>query len=352
MVLQPTNTGVVTSLPGGYQPDVAVSPDGSKLYLGYSDKRNPEEGKLEVIDTRSGTVLKEVPNRYRWLTPHYLYSRNMVISKDGAWLYVFKMGGSSEYPEDHLEVFDTRTNTFLPSEIELPECVSATMVPSTEGVYIICGGTQDVHFVTIDNDTKAVRSSTLILDIASNPNEGSNNILPGHKYAHYPATGFVNPEARTFTAITTDGIFSRADVVSGKFIDRGTIDRTPHEPSLEPGVPVSEGWLQDHWVRNQVPVLSPDDKKIYLGLGSAKLLQRGSQLLERIIVLDASDLGLMSTLNPHRTFWSFAIGSRGNRMFVVDPNHAVIIVLDANSGRELGTISGVGTTPVYVVVAP
>jgi len=80
---------------------------------------------------------KELLNRNRWLTTIYSYAPNMVLSRDGAWLYLFKMIASSEGSTFHLEIFDTRLNTFLPDKIDLPGCVSATMVPSVaeDGVY-------------------------------------------------------------------------------------------------------------------------------------------------------------------------------------------------------------------------
>jgi hypothetical protein len=81
-------------------------------------------------------------------------------------------------------------------------------------------------------------------------------------------------------------------------------------------------------------------------------LYHGSQLLDSIAVLDATTMDLIKIIDPHRTFWSFAISGNENRLYVIDSDHAVIGVLDVNSGRELGTVSGVGTTPVYAVVAP
>jgi len=145
LVLDPEKGRIVESVYGGYQPDIAVAPDGSRLYLTYSEKENTHEGKLQVIDTSTGAVLKELPNRNRWLTTIYSYAPNMVRSRDGAWLYLFKMTASSEGSTLHLEIFDTRVNTFLPDKIDLPGCVSATMVPSVaeDGVYVICGGNKE-----------------------------------------------------------------------------------------------------------------------------------------------------------------------------------------------------------------
>jgi len=342
---------VVAALSSGFQPDIAVSPDGSRLYLSYSDGRNPAEGKLQVIDTSTGAVLKELSNRNRWLTTYWAYSPNMVLSRDGAWLYLLKMdqsGGAADY----IEVFDTHLNAFLSNRITLPECVSAIMVPSEVGVYAVCGGTQDVHFVTVDREARTVRPTSMTIDIANSLSEHISKPVPPHHYPHYPATGFVNPNAMTFTVVTTDGLFLRGDARSGETIDHGAIDRVPHEPSFEPGLPITTGWLQDRWLRSQTPVVSPDGKRIYLGLGTAKMLQHGNQSLDRVVVLDLADFEFISTLNPHRSFWSFAINSSGNRLYVVDSDQAVIGVLDTNNARELGVINGVGTTPVYAVVAP
>jgi Methylamine dehydrogenase heavy chain (MADH) len=353
LVLDPEKGRIVESLYGGYQPDIAVAPDGSRLYLTYSETENTHEGKLQVIDTSTGAVLKELPNRNRWLTTIETYAPKMVLSRDGAWLYLFKMIASSD-STFHLEIFDTRLNTFLPDKIDLPGCVSATMVPSVaeDGVYVICGGTKDVRFVSVDRGSKTVRVSPIIRDVNSPFREEAGTAVAGHVESHYVATGFVNPEGKTFTVVTTDGLYLKGDIASGRVIDHDSLDRTIQGANGGPGAGVSAGWLDDRWVRSQRPVLSSDGNRIYLGLGTAKMLYHGSQLLDRIAVLDATTMDLIKIVDPHRTFWSFAISSNESQLYVVDSDHAVVGVLDVNSGRELGTVSGVGTTPVYAVVAP
>lgn len=356
LVLDPDKGRVVASFSGGYQPDIAVSPDGSRLYLSYSDKENPTEGKLQVIDTSTGAVVKELPNKNRWLTGVYSYAPNMVLSPDGAWLYLFKMI-ASESSTYHIEVFDTRQNAFLPNKIDLPECVSATMVPSgvRDGVYVICGETQDVRFVSVDPNSKTAGPSAVVLDVGNSLGQPSSKIgsqSREKRNTYRTATGFANLDGKTFTVITTDGLFLRGDVPSRRAIDHGSIDPTIDGTTTKPGIPASRGWLDDRWVRTQAPVLSADGKRIYLGLGTAKLRYHGSQFLDKIAVLDAGSLDLVNSLNPDRTFWSFALSSKRGRIYVVDPDHAVISILDANNGRELGVMTGVGTYPVYAVIAP
>jgi len=344
LVVDPEKGQIAASLRAGFQPDITISPDGSRLYLSFSDQRNPAEGKLQVIDTSTGAVLKELPNKNRWLSTDYAYSPNMVLSNDGAWIYLLKMDQRAAI--DYIEVFDTHLNAFLSNRIALPGCVSAIMVPSEAGVYAVCGGTHDVHFVSLDRESKTVRPTSMTIEIGKSLREGTSKPVPGH---HYVATAFLNPNA-TFTTITTDGLFVRSDALSGETIDHGAIDRATHEPSFEPGLPITTGWLQDRWLRMQTPVVSPDGKRIYLGLGQAKALRHGSQSLDRIAILDLADFDLVSILDPHRTFWSFA--QSGDRLYVVDPDQAVISVLDANNGRELSIVKGVGTTPIYAVVTP
>src|SRR2546428_6568226 len=82
LVFDPDKGRAVASFSGGYQPDIALSPDGSRLYFSYSDYENPSEGKLQVIDTSTGAVMKELPNKNRWLTDSYSYAPNVVLSPD------------------------------------------------------------------------------------------------------------------------------------------------------------------------------------------------------------------------------------------------------------------------------
>lgn len=356
LVLDPDKGRVVASFSGGYQPDIALSPDGSRLYFSYSDYENPSEGKLQVIDTSTGAVVKELPNKNRWLTDSYSYAPNVVLSPDGAWLYLFKAiaAQSSTY---YIEVFDTRRNAFLPNKVELPDCVSATMVHSVvgDGVYVVCHETREVLFVGVNPDSKTAEPSAVVLDVGNGLGPPPRKIDPQtheKRNKYHTATGFPNLDGRTFTVITTDGLFLRGDVSSRRAIEHGSIDRTISGSTTKPATPDSPGWLDDRWVRAQAPVLSPDGKRLYLGLGTNKLRYHGSQFLDEIAVLDAGSLDLVNSLNPNRTFWSFAISSNRSRIYVVDPDHAVISILDANNGRELGVMTGVGTYPVYAVVAP
>jgi len=354
LVVVPEKCRVVASLPGGYKPDFAVSPDGSRLYFSYSEENNTPEGKLQVIDTSTGTVLRELPDMHRSLSTHYSYAPHMVLSRDGAWLYVFKMLESKDSFASYLETFDTQLNAFLPNRVDLPECTSATMVPSMvgEGVYIMCGGTRDVRFVSLDGGTKAGHVTSVMNDVsAAFPKEASTPVL-GQGEKHYIATGFVSSDGKTFTVITTDGLFLRGDAASGRISGHGLLDRAIYGDSAESASAVSAGWLDDRWVRSQRPVLSPDGKRLYLGLGTAKRKYHGSQLLDKIAVLDAATLELIKTMDPNRTFWSFVLSGDGGLLYVVDSDHAMIGVLDINTGREVNIISGVGTTPVYAVVAP
>jgi hypothetical protein len=356
LVLDPDKGRVVASFSGGYQPDVAVSPDGSRLYFSYSEYENPSEGKLRVIDTSTGAVVKELPNKDRWLTDAYSYAPNMVLSRDGTWLYLFKAiaAQSSTY---YIEVFDTRQNAFLPNRAELPDCVSATMVPSVvgDGVYVICHETREVLFVGVNPHSKTAGPSAVALDVGNGLGPPPRKIDPQtheKRNRYHTATGFQNLDGKTFTVITIDGLFLRGDVSSGRTIDHGSIDPRIGGTTTNPATPDSPGWLDDRWVRAQAPVLSPDGKRFYLGLGTNKLRYHGSQFLDEIAVLDAGSLELVNSLNPNRTFWSFALSSKRNRIYVVDPDHAVISILDANNGRELGVVRGVGTYPVYAVIAP
>jgi len=356
LVVDPLKSRIVASLSGGYQPDIAVSPDGSRLYLTYSEKENTPEGKLVIVDTSTGAILKELPNKHRWLTTHYSYDPNMVLSQDGAWLYLFKMLESQDGPTHYIEIFDAKLNIFLPNKVDLPDCISATMIPAASGLYVICGGADDVRFVSIVRGSPVGSVNSVIADVSSVFHDGSRTAvpgqIPGRPEKHFIATGVVNSDGKIFTVLTTDGLFLRGDAASGHTVEHGSLDRASHISSPGSGTTVSSGWLDDRWVRNQSPVLSPDGKRLYLGLGAAKRLYNGDQLFETIAVLDTATMGFIKSLDPHRAFWSFAINATRSRLFVVDPEHAVIGVVDMDSGQELNTISGVGTTPVYAVVAP
>jgi len=127
VLLDPTLGRVMGAFRSGQLPAMALSPDGTRLYVA---SRQASGGAISVIDTASGGVLQTVaaPNLESYVQP---VAPAMAMSPDGHWLYVPKrriLGpGSDEYT---LATFDTARSRFLPEEAPLPDCTGALLEPS------------------------------------------------------------------------------------------------------------------------------------------------------------------------------------------------------------------------------
>ncbi|MGA9505590.1 MAG: hypothetical protein WBV31_14220, partial [Terriglobales bacterium] len=88
--VDPERKAIVRTYATGSHPDIALSPDGTRLYVA-SESRVPEgpegagAGRLDVVDTETGATLASVANPHRWVAMGPLYGSEMALSADGHW---------------------------------------------------------------------------------------------------------------------------------------------------------------------------------------------------------------------------------------------------------------------------
>src|SRR5208282_5395030 len=151
--VDPARKEIVKTYPTGSRPDIALSRDGSRLFVA-SESRVPEgpegagAGRLDVVDTATGATLASVNNPNRWVAMGPLYGSEMALSADGHWLYVYKsMPGPENTVSDSVAIFDTAANKFLPDTIPLPKCGASLLVPWPNGraLSVACFVTEDLR---------------------------------------------------------------------------------------------------------------------------------------------------------------------------------------------------------------
>lgn len=114
----------------------------------------------------------------------------------------------------------------------------------------------------------------------------------------------------------------------------------------------SRDWLADSWIRYQVAPKSPDGTKLYVGVGRLIHLRNGVQLFDRIVVLDSQTLARVGTIKTSQLFYSLCLSKDGRHLYAVSPEQGSLMVIDTGTQRELRTIYGIGTTPIFAIVAP
>ena len=89
--IDPRTQRVERSYPAGYDPALALSPDGTRLYVASARQHGDElTDALVVVDTTSGKVLSTTPVEDRWEGAGVPTHQSLAPSPDGLWLYVLQ----------------------------------------------------------------------------------------------------------------------------------------------------------------------------------------------------------------------------------------------------------------------
>jgi hypothetical protein len=353
--LDPERKQIVKTYPTGSHPDIALSPDGTRLYVA-SESRVPEgpegeaTGKLDVVDTASGAVVTSVADPYRWITKGPLYGSEMVLSADGRWLYVRKLMSAQENTATELvAIFDTVTNKFLPDTIPLSKCGVSLLVPWPNGraLSVVCIITEDLRTAQFSDQGVPTAQLASVIPIA-------------HDWGRRRVgTAFVSGENEV-TVLMTDGKYTKVNVQTGSTVQEGEI---VFSPALTPA-----GWYPHVPGAEHVPSLGrrvigsrilESQGRLYVPLSRSDLYMHAA---DAIAVLDAKTLQqeaffeLKSSFwhSSWNLFWDAAIGDGGRRVYLlgVESKGGTVRVLSLPDGKEIDTIKGLGKTLSIVVPSP
>ena len=346
---------IVKTYPTGSHPDIALSRDGTRLYMA-SESRVPEgpegagAGRLDVIDTATGATLASVANPHRWVAMGPLYGSEMALSADGHWLYVYKlMPGPENTVSEFVAIFDTAANRFLPDTVSLPKCGASLLVPWPNGraLSVACFITEDLR--TMQFSDQGIPTTQLPTVIAIPHDWGRTRL----------GTAFVSGENEV-TVLMTDGKYRRVNAQTGTTVQEGEINFSPPltPPGWHPEIPGAE----------HVPSLGrrvigsrilESQRRLYVPLHRSDLYMHAA---DAIAVLDVKTLqqeGFFelksSFLHPSWNLFSdAAIGNGGKRLYLlaVERKGGTVRVLSLPDGKEIDTINGLGTTLSIVVPSP
>jgi hypothetical protein len=350
--LDPERKEIVKTYPTGMHPDIALSLDGTRLYVA-GESRVPEgpegagAGRLEVVDTATGKTVASVADPNRWIAKGPLYVSAMALSADGHWLYVYKLVPGPEHTvSESVAIFDTVTNKFLPDTIPLSQCGVDRFVPwpNARALSVLC--TDDLRTIQFSDQGIPTTEPAVIP-------------IPHDWGRRRVGTAFVSGENEV-TVLMTDGNYSKVDVRTGTTAQEGEI---VFSPPLTPA-----GWYPHIPGAEHVPSLGrrfvasrilESQGKLYVPLSRSDLYMHAA---DAIAVLDARTLQqeaffeLKSSFwhSSWNLFWDGAIADGGRRLYLlgVESKGGMIRVLSLPDGKEIDTIKGLGTTLSIVVPWP
>lgn len=323
LLVDPGSGVVKDRVPTGYAPDIALSPDGSRLYVASTlDGRSI----LAVIDTASGATLQtvEIPDREIYaLQP--VWSR-MAVSRDGRWVYVNQLrivtpGAGPAGDEYSVATFDTQHGRFLPERAQIPGCSSAFLAPSSPGgpVAAFCQGAHEVRFLQPAQDGSLAGSP------ADTP-----LALPAST-GQFAGVLLVNG-APALDAVTKDGQVVIIDGPAGRIVHTAAL-------ALPAGRHVVTGAI----------AVSPDGARLYLGLAPAAEQQLQA---DQVLVVDTATWQTVQAVSTSQPFTNVAISPDGRTLYELNPMGGSVVVIDIATYHERAIIAGLGEYPGLVLVAP
>ncbi len=353
---------VVKTFKAGSNPDMALSPDGKRLYIASTWWTADRWGgsTLDTFDTASGVLLKRVDNPDRGLSTVPQYPSKMVISQNGRWLYIYKVHQTLDGDDHYVATFDTHNGRFLSEVQKTPFCGGyAILQPlgTDRQLAVVCRESGDVRFLDL-----APKASARNRTLASGSNTTGAPVqkvrilskgVPEHGRRVGPA--FLSSDGLTLTVIMGDGRLLRIDNVSQTILEKDIVDGEARKRSggaNKSEQSSSQDWLADSWIRYQAPQLSPDGSKVYVGIGRLAHLGQGVQLFDRVAVFESKTLRRVGIIKTNQLFYSLVLSKDGRHLYALSPEQASVMVIDTVIQQEVRTIYGMGRTPIRAIVAP
>ncbi|MFZ3215153.1 MAG: amine dehydrogenase large subunit [Candidatus Acidiferrales bacterium] len=322
LLIDPSDGKVMRSYEAGMYPDIALTPDGSRIYVS-SNRANANtqllEGFLEVYDTTSGALVSRIVNPDTMQATMPVYPTRMAMAPSGKYIYMLKNHNTPETTDFYIAAFDTIDNRFLHDHVSIPECHSV-LLPTTQDLtlYVGCMDSGTVREITLSDSTQPLKHALLN--------------VKGFNLVNRWGAMFLGPDEKHIGFIARDG--------SGFMLDLSS------ETTHDLGNTFTGGKLNGL----QVALVSRSQDAVYFAAGEP----RGKifDFYDQVVKADLTTLATTTTLTTSVPFFSMALSGDGNTLYTVNPHRATITVVDASSTRELQRLSPIGQTPIFVVPVP
>lgn len=325
---------VMGSIRTSDDPDFALSPDGSRLYVASSTGNDTSE--LAVIDTAQGVIVKSgaVTGRaaYDPLPPF----STMAVSGDGLALRMLIDAPKSEDKDAFLlATFDTRAGEFLPGIVHLGNCGPGRFIshPAADHFDFLCPRTNKVRFIRVDADSRVLQNRDIDL-----PWERRIGV----------AEAFEAPDASAMNIVRGDGAVVGMSTATQQFAD------TPVHPDVPNRVPPAAWPTSPDGSRVYIGYNKSyvhDDNRFYLDYGRPPNSRPPSELAGEFRVYDTNTWKKVGKIHTRAQFWTAVVSPDGKTLYATAPEKHSVLVIDTAKLHEIGMLK-VGQTPALILVAP
>jgi DNA-binding beta-propeller fold protein YncE len=331
--IDPRTQRIERSYPAGYDPALALSPDGTRLYVASARQHGDElTDALVVVDTTSGKVLSTTPVEDRWEGAGVQTHQSLAPSPDGLWLYVLQArltgGAGVEYS---VATFDTTRHGFLSGSIPLGSCGAGVLVPSAQAggrrLQVVCPETHDVRVVEVGTDGSAVAEDVIALP-RSEDNRTDVNRNPLELWRL--SSAMAAPSGEELYAVTQNGRVITVDLVSKDVAETVTL-----ELASDTFVPIGQ--------------VAAAGERLFIGTASLGGVDGIDRLrASRVLVVDATEWVVEESATQEAAFEAFDVSPDGETVFVVDTEEQTVTAIDGDDPSQRSVMRQVGRTPTRI----
>ena len=334
-LVDPESGKVMGSIRTGDNPDFALSPDGSRLYVASITDGNSSE--LAVIDTVKGAVLRLNMIEDREVGDALPASSMMAVSGDGLALRILRDTPKSADADSFLlATLDTRTGDFQTRSVHLGNCGPARFISYTTANQfdVFCPRTNRIRLIRVDADSRELQN----LDV----------VLPWERRIGV-AAALEAPSGQQIAVVRGDGAVFVMDVSTQEFFQTSAHPGSPNRvlPAAWPTSPDGSRVYLGHnsgYDRRY-------DNRFYLDYGRSPNLRPDNATADEFRVLDTRTWRKVSTIRLKLPFWSAVLGDEGKMLYAMAPQKHSIMVIDTIKKRQVRTFQ-VGGAPTLALVAP
>jgi DNA-binding beta-propeller fold protein YncE len=323
------------SLRTGDNPDFALSPDGSRLYVASITERDSSE--LAVIDTLAGAIVQRSAVEDREVGAVIPAFSTMAVSGDGLALRIVRDTPKAQDADMFLlDTFDTQTGEFLPNSVRLYNCGPGRIIfhETAEEFDVLCPRSNRIRQIRVDAESHQLQNV--------------NTKMPGERRIGV-AVAFEPPAGGEIGIIRGDASVVVMNTETHEFAETAAHSILPNRipPAAWPASPdggriylgFNTGYDRHY------------DNRFYLDYGRPPNLRPENATADEFRVVDTQSWKKIGTIKTKMPFWSAAIANDGKTLYAMAPQKHSILVIDTEKMRETRVLQ-VGVAPTLAVVAP
>ena len=334
-LVDPETAKLMGSIHTGDHADLALSPDGSRLYI--ASVTDGDMSELAVIDTAAGTVVETTTVQDRALTGGLPPFSTMAVSRDGLALRILIDAPKSADADSFLlATLDTRTGDFLPKSVHLGNCGPGRFISheTADHFDVLCPRTNRVRLIRVDANSAELQN----VDIT----------LPWERRAGV-AEAIEAPGAQDIAIIRGDGAVVKMALDTQGFADTSARRILPNRippaawPTSPDGNKVYLGYNSSYD--------RSSDNRFYLDYGRPPNVRPDNAMADQFHVLDTRTWKKIGTIKTKMAFWSAVTANDGKTLYAMAPQKHSILVIDTEKVRQTHVLR-VGGAPALAIVAP